>query len=132
LNEVKAAGAAGQVSIADYAGGISWYSALNAPAQRWLYTDTPAISELFSFNAPVGAPAAQQCGRFVYSTFHVDDRPDSKEFPKGCPPGAMTPQEKVLEFMLFDVASCVQPDKDPPSVFQPPLPPPPPPPPEIQ
>jgi hypothetical protein len=132
LNEVKAAGAAGQVPIADYANGISWYSALNAPAQRWLYTDTPAISELFSFNAPVGAPAAQQCGRFVYSTFHVDDRPSVKEFPKGCPPGAMTPQEKVLEFMLFDVASCVQPDKDPPSVFQPPLPPPPPPPPEIQ
>jgi hypothetical protein len=132
LNEVKAAGAAGQVTVEDFANGISWYRELNPPAQRWLYTDVPQVSEVFSFNTPVGAPPAEQCGRVVYSGFHIDARPSGTTFPMACPPGELTPQEKVLEFMLFDVASCVQPDKDAPMVFHPPLPPPPPPPPEIQ
>jgi hypothetical protein len=132
LQEVKAAGAAGQVPVYDIGGGISWYKDLTPPTQRWIYTDQPEVSEVFSFNTPVGAPAANQCGRVVYSGFHVEDRPNGTMFPQACIVGPLTPQEKVLEFMLFDVASCVQPDKEPPSVFRPPVPAPPPPPPEVQ
>ncbi len=132
LQEVKAAGAAGQVPVDDVGGGISWYRELNPPTQRWVYADPPPSSEIFSFNTPVGAEAKDQCGRVVYSGFHIADHPEGPAFPKDCVPGPMTPQEKILEFMLFDVAACVQPDKDPPSVFRPPVPAPPPPPPMVQ
>src|SRR5207248_1279870 len=41
-------------------------------------------------------------------------------FPSECQPNApMTPQEKVLEFMLFDLASCVAPDRPPPPMCTP-------------
>jgi hypothetical protein len=132
LEVVKASGAGGQVPIHDPFGGIVWYRDLTPPTQRWLYADQPPSSEVFSFNTPIEAAPEAQCGRVVYSTFHVVDRPAGPLFPEACQAGPMTPQEKVLEFMLFDVASCVQPDKQPPMVFRPPVPPPPPPPPEIK
>ena len=65
----------------------------------------------FTFNTPIGAAAANQCGRVVYSDFHVENAGDTQtSFPYECGNQAMTPQEKLLEYMLFDLASCVQPD----------------------
>ena len=37
-------------------------------------------------------------------------------FPAECNDLPMTPQEKVLEFMLFDLSSCVQSDSKPPII----------------
>jgi hypothetical protein len=34
---------------------------------------------------------------------------DLTGFPDGCANTAMTPQEKALAFMLFDIATCVGP-----------------------
>ena len=97
------------------------FSAVDAPAQRWMYAQTsgqvkpdpkdPAAFPLhYTFDTPVGGTA---CGRGVFSDFHVEDASNnpstSVTFPAECTPGAMTPQEKLLEFMLFDLTSCVSP-----------------------
>jgi hypothetical protein len=82
-----------------------------APTQQWLH-DQGALTPIhFTFNTPVGAPAAQQCGRVVFSDWHAQDFVFSSgtTFPTECPATAMTPQEAILEFMLFDATACVQP-----------------------
>jgi hypothetical protein len=81
---------------------------VNAPTQRWLYSQEPESLQSFTFNTPVGAAAEQQCGRFAYSSFHIAGAFGGGEFPEECNDEPLTPQERVLEFMLFDLASCVQ------------------------
>ncbi|HEY0250602.1 MAG TPA: hypothetical protein VGC41_03705, partial [Kofleriaceae bacterium] len=84
----------------------------NTPAQRWLTADTVPIH--YTFDTPVAYPPNQlptkQCGRVVYSDFHVtDSQTNSATFPTECTAGPLTPQEKALEFMMFDLASCIGP-----------------------
>jgi hypothetical protein len=142
------------------------------PSSRWIYSDpstTPSVPkgtiQHFSFNTPVGLSSDKQCGRVVYSDFHVDGQPTyyscnadtqctnkkptgynlaagtkclcldptndvskcgctaigtascnrecSMAFPNECST-TFSNQEHVLEFMLFDLASCVQNDSAPP------------------
>jgi hypothetical protein len=83
--------------------------------QQWLYMQAPNPASFpahYTFNTPVGATAQNQCGRVVFSDFHVENSAGSKGivFPSECTAGPLTPQEKLLEFMLFDLTSCVQPD----------------------
>ena len=57
----------------------------------------------YTFDTPVGAPPANQCGRVLYDDFHVEDAlTDGTTFPAECTAATMTPQEKMLEFMIFD------------------------------
>jgi hypothetical protein len=88
--------------------------AVNDPTTRWLYSTAPATVQTLSFNTPVGLPAEQQCGRAVYSNFHIANGSGFGTFPEECTPAPLTPQEKVLEFMLFDLASCIQEDSEDP------------------
>lgn len=81
-----------------------------APTTQWLYSTSPMTVQTLSFNTPIGLPAEQQCGRAVYSNFHVAVGSATGTFPQECTPAPLTAQEKVLEFMLFDLASCVQDD----------------------
>jgi hypothetical protein len=99
---------------------------------RWIYgpnpnnTITPITTQHLTWNTPVFPPPQQdgdagvQCGRVVFSDFHVtaDGRVNNQGnlFPQSCKAGAMTGQEKALVFMLFDVSSCVQDDRLPPAV----------------
>ncbi len=91
----------------------------NAPAQRWIYSDSPTSLQHFTFNTPFDGDPNASCGRAVYSNFHIasrtsqgSTRPPPTTFPKECDSDmTLDAQEKVLEFMLFDLASCVQPDK---------------------
>jgi hypothetical protein len=96
----------------------------NSPAQRWIRSDSPggasgngAIPFQFTFNTPVGVPAGQQCGRVLFSDFHVaTGGAGTGTFPATCGNAApMSAQEKVLEFMIFDLTSCIQPDNGQPT-----------------
>ncbi|APR86417.1 Tryptophan synthase alpha chain [Minicystis rosea] len=90
------------------------YDAVIAPSQSWMSINNPSASVHYTFNTPVGSPAAQQCGRVLFDDFHVENTSFAPTvgamFPTECAAGAMTPQEKLLEFMIFDLGSCVTPD----------------------
>lgn len=89
--------------------------AVGPNAQRWIYQDVttngiPSV-QYMSFTTPLTVPSAQRCGRVVLSDIHVssgDSSASTTLFPDGCTSGsALSPQEKVLAFMMFDIASCV-------------------------
>jgi hypothetical protein len=99
-----------------------------APTQQWLYGNTQKPIH-FAFNTPVGAQAANQCGRMVFSDWHSDNLgfagnypscpfvlgktapyySHGMNFPTECDNNSMTPQQAIVEFMLFDLTACVQP-----------------------
>jgi hypothetical protein len=89
-----------------------------APAQRWIYSQSPDTLQHYTFNTPVGASDDTQCGRVVFSDFHVTasgGHSGGQTFPSECDDKPLSPQEKVIEFMLFDLASCIQKDTTPPA-----------------
>jgi hypothetical protein len=85
-----------------------------APTQSWLTlndamgSDSKPVMQ-FVFDTPI-APAGQtvnQCGRVLYNEYHVENLLTSSPtllFPNECTGGtAMTAQEKLLEYMLFEL-----------------------------
>jgi hypothetical protein len=115
-------------------------SATNTPSQPWITDMAKGANQTmyFSFDTPVTAKAAPDggppayCGRAVFSDLHVDGAPapaassnDNSNKAAGMPPpggcgvGPLSPQEKVLEFMLFDLSSCVVSDAVPPPTMIP-------------
>jgi hypothetical protein len=77
----------------------------------------PESTKYLGVNTPVGQPADQQCGKFVFADMHlyggdVQDPatalPDTG-FPATCGT-TLTPEEKALAFLFFDLSSCVTDD----------------------
>lgn len=92
-------------------------TAVNSPATTWIVGRKPDRQpRYFSFNAPVSAPSDQQCGRGVFGSLHLmGSGSSSSNFPTGCPaPGGLATQQKVLEFLFFDLSACVSSDSEPP------------------
>jgi hypothetical protein len=108
-------------------------------AQPWITSSGPDRVQQFSVATPVLANLDKLCGSVAYFDFDVESATDNGAFtfPAECPTSALTPQEKVIEFMLFDRATCgIPPTLPPPPPGPPPpppkpLPPPPPPPPPV-
>ena len=99
----------------------------NTPSQPWITSDAsgmPGATMYFSFDTPVNAPPAPDggapnyCGRAVFSDLHVARRSRRRATARRRRAAAhdadLSPQEKALEFMLFDLSSCVIPDTMPP------------------
>jgi hypothetical protein len=90
-------------------------------ATPWLYAGdvSSGVYDAYylSLNTPVGTDATTQCGRAIFSDVHLSDAPLGT-FPGYCStnPAMSThaPNELALEFLFFDLASCVQNDTQPP------------------
>ncbi len=85
-------------------------------AEEWIsrYNDNPpsgghAVLH-YTFNTPWGAAPANQCGRVLFSDFHVSiGNTAGDSFPNECGnSNTLTNQEKILAFFLFDLTSCIQ------------------------
>jgi hypothetical protein len=109
----------GTVSITQDASATEVAMAAGPPiSQRWIFAPMQNNTVVF-LSATTPIPNATNkspnaCGRAVLSDLHVSaggagsDMPNTP-FPMGCVTTGLTPREKVLEFMLFDIASCVRP-----------------------
>ncbi len=99
----------GQVQLANTRNDLS---SIIPPTQSWATLNGNNDIMQMTFNTPVGAPAANQCGRVLYNEYHVYNVSvlPGEPFPLECTPGAkMTPQEEMLEYALFDLSSFVTP-----------------------
>jgi hypothetical protein len=83
-------------------------------SQAWITSSdnsSPNASDVkyFSFNTPISAAPANQCGRAVFGDIHSAGM-GGMAFPTGCSGTDLSAQQKALEFLFFDLSSCVQSD----------------------
>ncbi len=125
LVNVKASTTPGQLAVVKAEHSVD---SVEPVARRWIFgTDPggkvgsnriPDMVQYFSFTTPVGK---DECGRMVFSDVHVSfgGKPyNDTPFPERCdvsPDSELSPQEKALEFMIFDLSSCIQKEEDTPS-----------------
>ena len=100
----------GQIQLQSGTGRQTCNSIDNTKAERWVYSDSSGTQypQMIHFTTPNEDPPDQRCGKVVFSDMHVaSESSSSGMFPSGCSTSPLSPQEKALAFMFFDIASCV-------------------------
>ena len=95
-------------------------AAIQPMSQQWVYT--AGNVQYMTINTPVEEAENEEalCGRLVHTDLHVsagagtDSSDQDTPFPGGCTTTELSAQEKALEFILFDLGSCVQKEDHPP------------------
>jgi hypothetical protein len=125
LVNVQASTTPGQMNILEARDNVQ---AVNATyATEWMTVvnaneNNGTAVEYLSFNTPLTVAETMKCGRVVYTDLHVSNASDmgtpedspGDPFPTHCAVRDLTPQEKAVVFMLFDLSSCIQDEDDPP------------------
>ncbi len=107
LKDVGALGTGGLLSMTGVA-----TSVLGVNAQttlRWIYDNASGLPKYLSFETPIGGTGGADsyyCGKAVFSDLHAGGAPMG-DVPGSCMASALSQQEKALEFLFFDLASCV-------------------------
>jgi hypothetical protein len=84
----------------------------NTKAERWVFWNNAGteVPQTFQFTTPNESAPLDRCGKVVFSDMHVSGDSGSdpgNPYPDDCSSSDLTPQEKALAFMFFDIASCV-------------------------
>ncbi|MGH7270170.1 MAG: hypothetical protein ACREJ3_07030, partial [Polyangiaceae bacterium] len=90
---------------------------VNPPTLRWVYDSSTNDAKYFSFLTPIGGPT--YCGKAVFTDIHTSGGPQGN-VPGDCGAPMLTPQQKALEFLFFDLSACVQQDDTVPPASPPP------------
>jgi hypothetical protein len=80
-------------------------SSVNAPALAWLKDPGSGDPKYLTFTTPVGGT----CGKVGFSDLHVSGNA-SGNLPDACMPQDLSPQEKAIELLFFDLSACVSDD----------------------
>jgi hypothetical protein len=112
MQNVMGSPSSGIIPIESDSGRITCTSIDKTKAERWVYLQDGGqqTPQVFQFTTPNEQPVDTRCGRVVFSDMHVSSSSTSSSsqgFPMGCSAAPLTPQEKALAFMFFDISSCV-------------------------
>jgi hypothetical protein len=91
------------------------FTGVVSPSNLWLNVDdatngsVPGLGNvpmLYDFQTPIGSTS--QCGHVMFNDFHVEESAGNMglTFPNECSSTVMTPAEKLMEAMIFNLTAC--------------------------
>jgi hypothetical protein len=64
--------------------------------------------QMFDFTTPLSMPAANRCGRVLFTDMHAaPEATPGSDFPSGCTGSTLTAQDKALTFAIFQLGACI-------------------------